>query len=132
MPASGPAAAERPRPRILLVDDDRPVADALEEILVDDGYDVVKVYGAREALRATDEARFDLLLLDLAMPEMDGLALLGLLRLRGATEKLPVALITARPSLSDETLAHQGVQACFHKPFDVATFLHRVHGLCPV
>ncbi len=125
-------AEHRPRPRVLLVDDDRPVADALEEILIDDGYDVVKAYGARDALRAVDDNRFDLLLLDLMMPDMDGMSLLRLLRRRRATERVPVALITAHPHVSDEAMACAGVRACFHKPFDVAVFLARVHGLCPV
>ncbi|MFN7955662.1 MAG: response regulator [bacterium] len=131
-PERSARAEQRARPRVLLVDDDRPVADALEEILIDDGYDVVKVYGARDALRAADGACFDLLLLDLMMPDMDGMSLLRILRQRHATEGVAVALITARPHVSDEVLACEGVGACFHKPFDVAAFLSRVHGLCPV
>jgi two-component system cell cycle response regulator len=89
---SGPAAA---RARLLVVDDDEDAREALAMMLSDE-YDVVLAADGIEALESAQASRPDLVLMDLYMPRMDGLAALESLRVDPATEDVPVILISAR------------------------------------
>lgn len=62
--------------KILVVDDDREVADMVKDFLSDLGYSVTKAYGGREALARFQEGDFQLVITDLKMPEIDGVELL--------------------------------------------------------
>lgn len=117
---------------ILCVEDEPEMIDLIRLILSRKGFNVQGAAGGVEGIRLIRELRPNLVLLDLMMPDMDGMSLLRILRHHSATERVPVALITAHPHVSDEAMACAGVRACFHKPFDVAVFLASVHGLCPV
>jgi len=102
---------------ILIVDDDPPVAFALAELLGDLGHGTHTAHSARDALALLDRHAFDLVLSDYAMPEVDGLQLLGELRTRAP--ELPVVLLTARGS---ERLAARAIKGgafdYLPKPFD--------------
>ncbi|MFO0612257.1 MAG: sigma-54 dependent transcriptional regulator [Polyangiaceae bacterium] len=102
---------------ILIVDDERGVAFALAELLGDLGHATRTAGSARDALALFDEAPFDLVLTDYAMPEVDGLGLLA--ELRSRDPELPVVLLTARGS---ERLAARAIkEGAFDylpKPFD--------------
>jgi two-component system, cell cycle response regulator len=89
---SSPAAA---RSRLLVVDDDEDAREALAMMLGDE-YDVALAADGLEALEAAQASRPDLVLMDLYMPRMDGLAALEALRIDPATEHVPVILISAR------------------------------------
>jgi len=90
--APSPAAA---RSRLLVVDDDEDAREALAMMLGDE-YDVMLAADGVEALEAAQGSRPDLVLMDLYMPRMDGLAALEALRIDPATEDVPVILISAR------------------------------------
>ncbi len=92
-PARAPASAGRAR--LLVVDDDPDAREALAMILGDD-YDVVLAADGREAIDAALVARPDVVLMDLYMPRMDGLAALEAMRADPVTEDVPVILISAR------------------------------------
>jgi DNA-binding response OmpR family regulator len=78
---------------ILVVDDDRPIAEVLADLLCDEGYDVRTAYDGQAALREIKRQPVDLILSDVSMPRLDGPALVRRLRERG--ESTPVILMSA-------------------------------------
>ena len=68
--------------RILVVDDDKELADGLVESLSDLGYSAAAAYGGREGLNRFESGTFQLVITDLRMPDMDGMALLGAVKAR--------------------------------------------------
>ncbi|MGH3767335.1 MAG: response regulator [Pseudonocardiaceae bacterium] len=91
--------------RILLVEDDERIRQALGLALADEGCQVVEAGSGEEALERLDSATVDLVLLDLMLPGMDGLAVCRSLRSRG---DLPIIIVTAR---SDTTDVISGLEA---------------------
>jgi two-component system, OmpR family, response regulator len=114
--------------RIMLVEDDRPLAEALTALLVSSGYAVDTVHdgASAEALGAVE--RIDLVILDLNLPDMDGLAVLRAMRARA--NPAAVMILTARGA-SDERVRglNLGADDYMVKPFDVAEFEARVRSL---
>ena len=72
--------ASKERPRLLVVDDDSGITSTFEAILRSEGYDVVTAQDGREALELVRQVPFDLVLLDLLLPGIDGLTLLQHIR----------------------------------------------------
>jgi CheY-like chemotaxis protein len=95
---------------VLIVDDDRPIVEALAGVLVDEGYRVLKVYDGLSALQEAEIQPPDLVLSDIAMPGLNGIALAKRLRERN----IPVVLLSA--AVSDPGLP--GVPFV-PKPFDL-------------
>ena len=94
--------------RILVVDDDEMVRIALEELLLSKGYMPKVAPGGQEALDALDKESFDLVVLDIIMPGMDGYEVCRKIRKREQLSKLPVIMLTA---LSGEKEREKGQQA---------------------
>jgi len=94
--------------RILIVDDDELVLIALEELLKPQGYEVRAVSSGSSALNALEQNGFDLLLLDIIMPEMDGLELCRKIRERENYQETPIVFLTAKSREEDRT---QGLEA---------------------
>lgn len=114
--------------RIMLVEDDRPLAEALTTLLVAAGYAVDTVHdgASAEALGAVE--RFDLVILDLNLPEMDGLAVLRAMRAR--SDDAAVMILTARGAPEERVRGlNLGADDYLTKPFDVAEFEARVRSL---
>jgi CheY-like chemotaxis protein/phosphoribosyl 1,2-cyclic phosphodiesterase len=113
--------------RILVVDDDPDIRALANHALIQDGHIVVEATGGREALALVDSQPFDLLLLDLLMPEPGGLEVLRLLRSRPATAALPIVLLTA---LDDEVNTRSGFELgatdYLTKPFSIPQLAARV------
>ena len=82
--------------RILVVDDDENILNLERTILEQKGFDVTGASGGAEALKLLAEKSFDLVLLDVMMPEVDGFELLAALRGDPATAAIPVLMLSAR------------------------------------
>lgn len=114
--------------RILVVEDEQKVANALREGLEGERYDVVvERTGESAFFRLTIEA-FDLILLDLGLPGRDGLEILTTLREKGV--KTPVLVLTARDTLQDRVAGlDSGADDYLVKPFAFAELLARIRAL---
>jgi DNA-binding response OmpR family regulator len=115
-------------PRILLVDDEQPIQTLLSFPLQRDGYDVVTVADGREALARFGEQHFDLVVLDLMLPKMDGLEVCRRLRSQAGNGKtVPIIMLTARSEEIDKVLGLElGADDYITKPFSVREFRSRV------
>jgi DNA-binding response OmpR family regulator len=111
-------------PRILLVDDEQPIQTLLSFPLQRDGYDVVQASDGREALTRFDEQAFDLVVLDVMMPRMDGLEVCRRLRARSS---VPIIMLTAKSEEIDKVLGLElGADDYITKPFSMREFRSRV------
>ncbi len=114
--------------RILLVEDDAPLAEALSQLIGQTGHalDAVRDGDSAEALIAAEA--FDLVILDLNLPGMDGLSVLRAMRARG--NPAAVMILTARGALEDRVRGLDlGADDYMVKPFDVAEFEARIRSL---
>ena len=117
-----------PSTRVLVVEDEQKVADALQEGLEGEKYDVVVERTGEDAFFRVNTETFDIILLDLGLPGLDGLAILGALRQRGL--KTPVLVLTARDSLQDRVEGlDAGADDYLVKPFAFAELLARLRAL---
>jgi two-component system copper resistance phosphate regulon response regulator CusR len=114
--------------RILIIEDEPKVAEALRSGLAEEGYDpVVSSTGEEGFFRASSES-FDLLILDRMLPGSDGLEILRTLRLRGLL--MPVLILTARDSVEDRVSGlNAGGDDYLVKPFAFSELLARVRAL---
>jgi two-component system OmpR family response regulator len=114
--------------RILLVEDDRPLAEALTALLSLSGYAVDCAHDGLSAEVLLLSERFDLVVLDLNLPELDGLSLLKRIRMRD--ESPAVMILTARGSAEERVRGLDiGADDYMSKPFDVREFEARVRSL---
>src|SRR6187455_836824 len=112
-------------PRILLVDDEQPIQTLLSFPLERDGYEVVQAADGREALTRFDEQIFDLVVLDVMLPRMDGLEVCRRLRAKGET--VPIIMLTAKSEEIDKVLGLElGADDYITKPFSMREFRSRV------
>jgi DNA-binding response OmpR family regulator len=112
-------------PRILLVDDEQPIQTLLSFPLQRDGYEVVQAADGAEALARFDEQIFDLVVLDVMLPRMDGLEVCRRLRAKGET--VPIIMLTAKSEEIDKVLGLElGADDYITKPFSMREFRSRV------
>jgi DNA-binding response OmpR family regulator len=112
---------------ILIVDDSTSVRKMVESALRFKGYAVVATADGLEALEALERERFDLLVLDINMPRMDGLALLKAVRGRAEWAGMPVLMLTTEGQGSDRDQALAlGATDYMVKPFKPTQLLERV------
>jgi DNA-binding response OmpR family regulator len=115
--------AER-SPRILLVDDEQSVGTLLSFPLRKDGYEVVRAEDGRTALERFAETPFDLVVLDVMLPQVDGLEVCRRLRARSA---VPIIMLSAKSEEIDKVLGLElGADDYITKPFSLREFRSRV------
>jgi diguanylate cyclase (GGDEF)-like protein len=113
--------------RILVVDDEIDIAQLLHLNLTAEGFDVEVVTDARAAVAEAMTFRPDLVLLDVNMPEMDGLAVTRALRADALTASTSIILLTAKASMDDRVVGlAAGADDYITKPFDLDELLSRV------
>ncbi|MBI3700881.1 MAG: response regulator transcription factor [Afipia sp.] len=111
--------------RILLIEDDRMIGEAISQALKDDAYAVDWVQDGRDAVTAFLSEQYDLALLDLGLPNVEGLKVLKEIRGRGSD--LPVIIITARDGLEDRVAGlDNGADDYIAKPFEMRELLARM------
>jgi len=114
--------------RILVVDDEPAVRDAVDRALRLDGHDVALAHDGRQALDAVAAAPPDAVVLDLLMPQVDGLEVCR--RLRAAGDRTPVLVLTARDAIADRVRGlDAGADDYLVKPFALEELLARVRAL---
>jgi two-component system chemotaxis response regulator CheY len=112
------------KPLVLVVDDDPDILDAICDILEAEGYRVSRARHGVEALAQIDAERPAVILLDLMMPVMDGVAFARALRERPADAKVPILVISADGN--PQRAAAVGAQGYLAKPFDIEVLLASV------
>jgi len=123
------AAIRRGPPLVLVVDDDPDILEAVCDILEGEGYRVARARNGREALERLDEEKPILILLDLMMPVMDGLAFARALRGRERDRSIPIVVISADGD--PQKAAALGARGFLAKPFDIDALLAEVASLAP-
>ena len=118
----------RPGSRILVVEDDVPLANFLRRELQAESYHVDAAHDGQSAHESLLKDKYDLVLLDLNLPKLDGVGLLQVLR--PSHPKLPVLVLTARSRVEDRVLSlNSGADDCLIKPFSYSELLARVRAL---
>ncbi len=121
------------RPLVLVVDDEPGILKLLSQLLADDGYRTVAAKDGEEAISAAEEFRPDIVLLDLSLPDIDGVEVMRHMRER---VNVPIIMVTARGSDTDKILGlGLGADDYISKPFNpqelsarVQAVLRRSHG----
>ncbi len=109
---------------ILVVDDDREIVDSISIYLRAEGYDIIKAYDGLEALDAAVQKTVHLIVLDIMMPNLDGIETLMSLR---RTKNIPVILLSAKSEDQDKILGlTAGADDYVTKPFNPAELVARV------
>lgn len=127
LPGGRPSAANEDRPRLLIVDDVFENREILKRRFERQGYHATEAGGGIEALELLERETFDLVLLDMMMPDLSGLEVLAHIRSRHSQGLLPVIMVTAKTQSEDvvEALSH-GANDYITKPVDFSIALARV------
>ncbi len=113
---------------ILLIEDDSVLTDGLIHTLKKTGYVVTATKSGRYAEQLVEAQDFDLIVLDLGLPDMDGLELLR--KFRNRKISLPILILTARESMNDRIEGiRQGADDYMTKPFELMELEARIHAL---
>lgn len=113
---------------ILLVEDEENLQEALKLNLELEDYEVTSAYDGLEALKAIQQEHFDLMILDVMLPEMDGISVCENIRLQN--NDIPILILSARNSSADRVLGlKKGADDYLTKPFNLEELLLRVNKL---
>jgi two-component system response regulator MprA len=116
------------RERVLVVDDDPPLRRMLQRTLAAEGWEVTVAADGGAALLAAERSAPDVIVLDVAMPDLDGLAVCRRLRSKGLPT--PILMLTARDAVPDRVAGLQaGADDYLVKPFAVSELIARLHAL---
>lgn len=114
--------------RILIVEDEETLANILKEGLTEEGYAVDVAYTGDDGLYMAETMPYDVIILDLMLPEIDGFTVLERLRAKGI--ETPVLILTARDSIDDKVKGlDKGADDYITKPFEFSELLARVRAL---
>lgn len=115
---------------ILVADDERDLVWAMRYSLADDGHEVMAAYDGTEAFQMAENRRPDLVVLDIVMPGMDGIAVCQALRRDPRLGSVPILFLTARGSVEDRVRGlDEGGDDYLTKPFDLRELRARVKAL---
>lgn len=114
--------------RILIVEDNQVIAQGLQQILSEQGFAADVIHQGGAAQFALKSQHFDLLILDLGLPDCDGLQILKTLRQQ--SHSIPVLIVSARDKLDQRILGlNEGADDYLCKPFELDEVIARVHAL---
>ncbi|MFZ2186727.1 MAG: response regulator YycF [Streptococcus parauberis] len=110
--------------KVLIVDDEKPISDIIKFNLTKEGYDTITAFDGREAVTAFEEEKPDLVILDLMLPELDGLEVAKEIR---KTSHIPIIILSAKDSEFDKVIGLEiGADDYVTKPFSNRELLARV------
>ncbi|WP_117281170.1 response regulator YycF [Streptococcus intermedius] len=113
--------------KILVVDDEKPISDIIKFNMVKEGYEVVTAFDGREALELFEAERPDILILDLMLPEIDGLEVARTIR---KTSNVPIIVLSAKDSEFDKVIGLEiGADDYMTKPFSNRELQARVKAI---
>ena len=114
--------------RILLAEDEIPLARAIKKIFEKNNYSADAVHSGEDALMYLETGSYDVAVLDVMMPKMDGIAVLITLRARG--DRIPVLMLTAKSEIDDKVLGlDSGANYYLTKPFDTKELLAAIRAI---
>ncbi|MES1216299.1 MAG: response regulator transcription factor [Bacteroidota bacterium] len=120
--------AEIKKPSILLVEDEENLHEALKLNLELEGYEITSAYDGSAALKAIGDEYFDLIILDVMLPEIDGINVTETVRLQN--NDVPILILSAKNTSADRVLGlKKGADDYLTKPFNLEELLLRVHKL---
>ena len=123
-----PMTDASPEPRALLVEDERPILEGLADLFAQSGFDVATASDGATALALLAERTFDLVVLDLMLPGVNGLEVLRRVRARG--DETPVLVLTAKGAEEDVVAGLEaGADDYVTKPFGIRELVARAKGL---
>ena len=129
---SGPGGKAKPGPLILLVDDDERVRELVRVTLEFEGYTVREAASAEEGMAAIDEAKPDLILLDVMMPHVDGWEMLRRVQERHGVGSIPVVMFSGKVDEQAEAEAQdRGATGFVGKPFDIQQLVDQTKQIVP-
>jgi CheY-like chemotaxis protein/phosphoribosyl 1,2-cyclic phosphodiesterase len=115
------------KPRILIAEDDDGVAYTINDIIANDGYEVSRAANGRQAVELVKQSSFDLVLLDLEMPEMNGFTVCRILRSDERLRNLPILVLTVHDNPADILAGFaEGATDYMTKPFKEAQLRAKV------
>ena len=119
---------ENKKPSILLVEDEENLHEALKLNLELEGYEVTSAYDGKAALKSVENEYFDLIILDVMLPEIDGINVTETIRLQN--NEVPILILSAKNTSADRVLGlKKGADDYLTKPFNLEELLLRVQKL---
>ena len=116
-------------PRILIVDDEGDFIELVKFRLADQGYEFIEASDGVQALTQARQFKPDLILLDILLPDLDGLSVCEILRRQPATKKIPVIFMSALTGDVTRRSASLNAQDFFTKPLDLPRLQQRIADL---
>ena len=124
------AAASRQQPRVLVVEDERDVAELIRFNLTREGYEVVVAPTGADALKQVRESRPDIILLDIMVPQLNGWEVCRRLKHDADTKNIPVIMVTGRVEEGDKVLGFaMGADDYVTKPFSPRELVARIRAV---
>ncbi len=110
--------------KILIVDDEADVVEVIEMLLKSEAYDVLKAYDGKEALGILEDDTPDLVILDIMMPEIDGVEVCRRMRKLEKMKEVPIIMFSAKLSAQDKKNSFDaGADGFITKPFNARGFI---------
>jgi DNA-binding response OmpR family regulator len=118
------------KPRVLVVEDEAPIRELLRLHLSVGGFDVTEAGDGTRALELARSQRFELIVLDVMLPGIDGITVCRAVRVEGASVQTPILMVTARDTESDTVIGlESGADDYLAKPFGIRELMARVSAL---
>ena len=114
--------------RILIIDDDSGVSETVSELLRKSSFDPLVASSGKQGIQVAAQAKPDLILLDVNMPEMDGYAVCKQLRQQPSTREIPIIMLTAEGGIENSVKGLDiGADDYIIKPFNMKDLMARIH-----
>ncbi len=116
--------------RILIVEDNEKNLKLVRDILQAKGFETMEAITAEDGLKLVKTHHFDLVLMDIQLPGMNGIDALGCLRADEATKDIPVVAVTASVTIQDQSqITRAGFDAFISKPISLKAFLETINAI---